>query len=232
LFKGGYAEKGLQAGIMKNYREIFGNIDTEYYRKAAERFLPEKIRVLFIFESPPFPPPVHPKRKIDNPNWSYFYRFETKGSNNLRREVCRAVFNKKIIDHKNFLNEFCEQGYFLIDAVNYPINRIIEENKNMVKINSKGDMDNKEREEIIVSEANNLIKTIEYWADGSKTKISEISMLLVKVSVFNGLIGSDNSFRQKCQNNEYNVLNDHQIPFPMVPHNKKFIADVRELLNL
>jgi hypothetical protein len=31
-------------------------------------------------------------------------------------------------------------------------------------------LDNKEREEIINSEANNLIKTIEYWAARSKTK--------------------------------------------------------------
>ncbi|GAG68195.1 unnamed protein product, partial [marine sediment metagenome] len=46
--------------ILNNYREIFGNIDTAPYRKAAESFLPDKIKVLFIFESPPFPPPVNP----------------------------------------------------------------------------------------------------------------------------------------------------------------------------
>ncbi|GAH60304.1 unnamed protein product, partial [marine sediment metagenome] len=93
-----------------DYQEVFGNIKIEPYREAAERFLPDKIKVLFIFESPPFPPPIHPITGEKNPDWSYFYRFETKGSNNLRREVYAAVFDKKVVDHEGFLYEFCKEG--------------------------------------------------------------------------------------------------------------------------
>ncbi len=215
-----------------DYQEVFGNIRIETYREAAERFLPDKIKVLFIFESPPFPPPIHPITGKKNPDWSYFYRFETKGSNNLRREVCAAVFDKKVIDQEGFLYEFFKEGYFLIDSVNYPINRIIDENKHRVKLTRKGDVDNKEREKVIYLEANNLIKTIEYWVKKSDSKLFEIKMLLVKVSVFNGLMIHDNHFKQKVVDGKYNVLNTNTIPFPMVPNNKKFIADVRKLLEL
>lgn len=215
-----------------NYREVFGNINTEPYREAAIRFLPDKIKVLFIFESPPFPPPVHPITGVKNSNWSYFYRFETKGSNSLKREVCSAVFDKKVVDYEYFLYEFCKEGYFLIDSVNYPINRIVEENKHRVKLTRKGDVDNKEREKVIYLEANNLIKTIEYWVKESDSKLFEIKMLLIKVSVFKGLMIYDNHFKKKIVDRKYNVLNTDTIPFPMVPNNKKFIIDVRKLLKL
>ena len=215
-----------------NYREVFGNINIEPYREAAERFLPDKIKVLFIFESPPFPPPVHPITEVKNSNWSYFYRFETKGSNSLRREVCSTVFDKKVVDHEDFLYEFCKEGYFLIDSVNYPINKIIEENKLLVKLTRKGDVDNKEREKVIYLEADNLIKTIGFWVKESGSIINEIKMLLAKVSVYNGLLIHDNPFKQKVAEGEFNVLNTDTIPFPMVQNNKKFIADVRKLLEL
>jgi len=215
-----------------NYKEVFGNISIEPYRKTSERFLPDKIKVLFIFESPPFPPPIHPITENKNPDWSYFYRFETKGSNNLRREVCTAVFNKKVLDHKDFLSEFCKEGYFLIDSVNYPINNIIEENKHLVKLTRKGDVDNKEREKIIYLEAKDLIKTIEYWVEKSGSKLNEIKMLLIKVSVFNSLMIYSSPFKKLIDYGKYNVLNTGTIPFPMVPNNKKFIEDVRKLLKL
>ncbi len=215
-----------------NYKKVFGNINIEAYKKAAARFLPDKIKVMFIFESPPFPPPIHPITGMKNPDWSYFYRFETKRSNSLRREVCSAVFDKKVVDHEDFLYEFCKEGYFLIDSVNYPINKIIEENKPLVKLTRKGDVDNKEREKIIYSEADNLIETIEYWIKKSGSKTNGIKMLLVKVSVFNSLMIYNNNFKQKVIDQKYNVLNTETIPFPMVPNNKKFIADVRKLLKL
>ena len=73
---------------MKNYREIFGRIDATSYKEAAGRFLPNKIKRLFIFESQPFGPPIHPITKKTNSDWSYFYRYETGGSDNLRRIIC------------------------------------------------------------------------------------------------------------------------------------------------
>jgi len=102
----------------------------------------------------------------------------------------------------------------------------------MVKLNSKGDVNNKEREKIIYLEVSNLIKTIKYWVDKSSSNLSEIKILLAKVSVFNGLMMCNNPFKQKVEERKYNVLNTDTIPFPMVPNNKKFIADVRKLLEL
>jgi len=216
----------------KDYKEIFGNIDINPYFDAAKRFLPDKIKVLFIFESPPFSPPIHPITKKENPEWSYFYRFETKGSNALRREVCDALFNKKIVDHEVFLNEFfCNKGYFLIDAVNYSINKIIEENKHMIK-NRNGKVDHRERERVIFCEAEDLVSTIEYWVNKSNSDINEIKILLVKVSVFNGLMFCDNPFKKLVDDKQYNVLNTDTIPYPMVPNNKKFRAEVRKYLNI
>ena len=216
----------------KDYKEIFGSIDINPYFDAAKRFLPDKIKVLFIFESPPFPPPIYPIIKKENPNWSYFYRYENNGSNSLRREVCAAVFNKKITDHKVFLDEFCNKGYFFIDVVNYPINKIIEENKHMVKLNRNGEVDHRERERVIFCEAKDLVNTIEYWVNISDSDINEIKMLLVKVSVFNGLMFCDNPFKELVDYKKYNVLNTDTIPYPMVPNNIKFIAEVRKYLNI
>ena len=79
-----------------NFREIFGNIDTAPYGEAAERFLPNKIKVLFIFESPSFSPPVNPITGAKNPEWSYFYRYESTGSNFLRNKVSITLFNEKM----------------------------------------------------------------------------------------------------------------------------------------
>ena len=130
--------------IVNNYREIFGNIDTFSYRKAAEMFLPDKIDVLFIFESPPFPPPIDPVTGVKNPDWSYFFRYESSGSNFLRNKVSITLFNEKMDIAKSFLEKFCKSGYFLIDAVNYPINKITEDN-GLIKLTSMGEVNPKER---------------------------------------------------------------------------------------
>jgi len=219
-------------GILNNYREIFGNIDIAPYRKAAERFLPDKIKVLFIFESPPFPPPVNPVTGVKNPEWSYFYRYESTGSNFLRNKISIALFNEKMYIAKVFLERFCKSGYFLIDAINYPINKITE-NKGLIKLTTKGEVDKKERQKIIYSEAQGLVDTINYWVDKSRsTDINEVKILDIKVPVFNGLMLYNNPFKSLVDDGTYKVLNDYSIPFPMPPHDLIFIREVRKLLNI
>ena len=219
-------------GILNNYREIFGNIDSAPYRNAAERFLPDEIKVLFIFESPPFPPPIDPVTGVKNPEWSYFYRYESRGSNFLRNKVSIALFNEKMDIAKVFLERFCKSGYFLIDAVNYPINKITE-NKGLIKLTSKGEVDSKERQKIVYSEAQGLVDTINYWVEKSRsTDINEVKILVIKVPVFNGLMLYNNPFKSLIDNGTYKVLNDYSIPFPMPPHDVTFIREVRKLLNI
>lgn len=217
-------------GIVKNYREIFGNIDTVPYMKAAERFLPDKIKVLFIFESPPFPPTVNPVTGVKNPEWSYFYRYESTRSNFLRNKVSIALFNEKMDIAKVFLERFCKSGYFLIDAVNYPINKITED-KGLIKLTSKGEVDSKERQKIVYSESQKLVDSVKYWMDKSElTDINELKILVIKVPVFNGLMLYNNPFKSLVDNGTFKVLNDYSIPFPMPPHDVTFIREVRKLL--
>jgi hypothetical protein len=215
-----------------NYREIFGNINTEPYKIDAERFLPDKIDVLFIFESPPFPPPINSFNVGKNLSWSYFYRHESKGSDFLRNKISDTLFNEKMSNAKAFLKKFADKGYFLISAVNYPINKITED-KGFVKITSKGVVDSKERQKIIYSESSELVKTIEYWIQKScLSKIEKVNMLIIKVPVFNGLMNFNNPFKKKEEEGVYKVLNNYPIPFPMPPFDAVFKREVRKLLNI
>lgn len=218
--------------IVNNYREIFGNIDTVPYMEAAERFLPNKIKVLFIFESPPFPPPVNPVTGVKNLEWSYFYRYESTGSNFLRNKVSIALFNEKMDIAKVFLERFCKSGYFLVDAVNYPINKITED-KGLIKLTGKGKVHTKERQKIVYSESQKLVDSIKYWIDKSEfTYINELKILVIKVPVFNGLMIYNNPFKSLVDNGTFKVLNNYSIPFPMLPHDVTFIREVRKLLNI
>lgn len=218
--------------ILNNYREIFGNINTTPYREAAERFLPDKIRVLFIFESPPFPPPVNPATGVKNLEWSYFYRYESTGSNFLRNKVSIALFNEKMEIAEVFLERFCKSGYFLIDAVNYPINKITKD-RGLIKLTSKGGVHQKERQKIVYSKSQELVGSVKYWICKSRfTDIDKLKILVIKVPVFDGLMLYNNPFKSLVDNGTYKVLNDYSIPFPMPPHDTTFIREVRKLLNI
>lgn len=92
--------------MIKNYREIFGNINTEPYTIAAERFLPDKIEVLFIFESTPFPSLIDPISGDKNLDWSYFHKYKSKGNDFLRNKISDNHFDEKILRAKAFLEKF------------------------------------------------------------------------------------------------------------------------------
>jgi len=218
--------------MSKNYKEIFGNINTGPYLEAAEKFLPKnKIKTLFIFESPPFPPPFHPINNEYNGKWSYFFNYESNGSDSLRRIMCDTLFNEKMISAFDFLKKFSNQCYFLVDAVNYPINDIVDERKNLVKIDGNNKVHSNERVKIISSEADELVKTIYYWSDKSKSNISNIKMIVIKATVFKGLFKEENKFKEKVDNKIFRVLNDFQIDYPLFYINT-FKEKVRKLLNL
>lgn len=218
--------------MFKNYKEIFGNININLYLKAAEKFLPKnKIETLFIFESPPFPPPYHPLTNKYNKEWSYFFNYKTKGSDPLRRIMCDTLFNEKMRSALDFLIKFSNQGYFLVDAVNYPINDIIEERKDLVRIDNKNKVHSDERVKIIGSELVDLINTINYWVKKSKSDLSDIKIIVIKAPVFKGLLKTDNEFKEKVDNGVLNVLNNFKIDYPLFYINT-FKKHVRDLLNL
>jgi len=218
--------------MTNKYKEIFGNININPYLKAAEEFLPKmKIETLFIFESPPFPPPYHPLTNQYDEEWSYFYNYETSWSNKLRGIMCKTLFNEKMRNALDFLRKFSDQGYFLVDSVNYPINDIIEERKDLIKTDRDNKVHSDERIEIINSEVGDLLDTINYWLKKSKSNLSDIKILVIKATVFKGLFEKDNEFKEKANSGKLNVLNDFKIDYPLFNINT-FKKQVRKLLNL
>lgn len=91
------------------------------YEKAANKYKPDKIKILFIAESPPF--------KKEGEVLRYFYFEKNRGKDFLFRSIMEVVFPE---DYANFkvnknkillLNKFRESGFFLIDACDRPINQ-------------------------------------------------------------------------------------------------------------
>lgn len=91
----------------------------ERYREAALRYRPARIRVLFIAESPPF---TRPGR-----NSSYFF-FEDSPSNLLFATIVYALFGEEYTTASGskaaLLERLRDNGYWLIDAVEHPINDV------------------------------------------------------------------------------------------------------------
>jgi len=90
---------------------------TNYFREQSEKYIPKRIKYLLIAESPPI------KRE------NFFYTDDCeKGNQIFFYNIIMAIYNerykKDIARKKELLNKFKEDGYYLIDAVEYPINNI------------------------------------------------------------------------------------------------------------
>ena len=199
--------------------------------KLLKSFCP-KIKTLFIFESPPFEPPFHPISNKYNKKWSYFYNYQSGGSDNLRRIICETLFNEKMDSAKGFLDEFSNQGYFLVDAVNYPVNDIIKEHKHLIRVDRNNKVHPDERVDIIYSEVEDLVKTIYCWVGKSESNLLNIKMIVVKATVFKGVFAEKSKFKEKVDDGVFNVLNDFKIYYPFTFHINTFKEKVRKLLNL
>lgn len=88
----------------------------EYFSKAGKKYRPRVIRVLIVAESPP------PLRK-GRPR--YFYFDELDSPENLYHGIMTAlwgeVFKRTASNKPHHLKRFCEEGFYLIDAVKFPI---------------------------------------------------------------------------------------------------------------
>ncbi len=94
--------------------------DIQTYKNMASLYLPYKINFLFVLESPPYP---------SDGILLFFYNLKTPSKKDtLFKLFIRAIYNikyKKGDDKHKLLLEFKNDGYFLLDAVGYPINRDI-----------------------------------------------------------------------------------------------------------
>jgi hypothetical protein len=104
------------------------------YVNASCKYRPDKIKCLFIAESPP-------AYKSDDKK-SYFYFENNPGSDILFATLILALYNinyrKTDRNKSELLNKFKSDGYWLMDVVEYPINRL-----------NGGRINPKEREQII-----------------------------------------------------------------------------------
>lgn len=181
------------------------SIDLRIYRNQAEKYLPEKIKILFIAESPPAPDKYGRK--------SYIY-FDTAKREVLLTTLTAAVFGDgngfaKYYDKSVFLKRLKAEGYFLIDAVEYPINMIKGGNN---------------KETIIRNEANNLLERLNGLRGRNKVDL-ETKIILIKASVYNALL-------ELLKEKNYNVLNEGKIDFPKYYNDRDVIYEIRRLINL
>jgi hypothetical protein len=118
-------------------------------------------------------------------------------------------FNNAIDDRSTYLKRFCESGFFLIDAVDYPINK----SKDWVNIR------NIDREEIIRINKFRFLKRISMLSQ-TKHISSETKVILIKESVYKTYNSCDH----------FNIQNKGPLPFPSYYKEPRFVAAVKSLI--
>ena len=172
----------------------------ELYKTAAQKYKPDKIKILFIAESPP--------NKKEGEELRYFYFENVKNRDSLFRNMMQVLFPEEYDDFKRskdktpLLNKFKENGFFLIDACESPINQ----HKNRMR----DDLINKDFPKLLQK-----IKTV--IDDDTKT-------ILIKKNVFDLLF-----YRLKSEG--INVINTEYLEFPSSGHQLKFKTKLTNLLN-
>lgn len=90
----------------------------ESFRAARDQYRPNKVKLLWIAESPPT-------------SGSYFYFQKTTGKDHLFRETMTAVglwpakeTMKKGVDKQSMLESFQLRGFFLIDTCAVPVDKL------------------------------------------------------------------------------------------------------------
>lgn len=182
--------------------------DIEIYKKAASYYCPEKINYLFILESPSYP---------TNETLLFFFLTSTPSKyDTLFKLFIRALYDMKYgktDDKDKLLNKFKNDGYFLIDAVEYPINKDINGN------------DLKDDESIrkieIRKNKQNLLDRLNELKD--KNIITEnTKVILIKKYVFEELY----IFLKK---EGFNIIHNEKVNYPN-QYDYNFINDIHRLI--
>ena len=137
-------------------------MNKEYYLNLRNKYLPEKLNLIFILESPPA-------------SGKYFYDETGKTSEPLFNELMKA-FNYKPVDKKDGLNFYKSKGYFLVDSTYKPVNKL------------KG----KERNNTILTDFSDLIDDLEKIDSSKRTPLilvkANVWQLLESRLLSNGFI--------------------------------------------
>lgn len=123
-----------------------------YYKKLRNKFLPEKLKVIFVLESPPL-------------SGKYFY--DPKG--NKKEHLFKVMMN--FIDYEpkdktDGLREFSKKGYFLIDSTYDQINGIKK---------------SRDRNYKIIANIANFVNDIEDIVKNKRVKIIPIKKNVCKI---------------------------------------------------
>jgi len=181
----------------------FHKEDIGFYKEYSKKYLPKEMKVLFIAESPPFP-----KKGIK----SYFYFDEYLPKKDLLFQlIVKSIydFDFKLENSKiNFLNKIRDDGYYLIDIVDYPID--LDKNGNPVEDNVKNT--------IFENEKNSFLEKLKELKVTNDSKI-----ILIKENIFK-------YFNKFLLEKNFNVLNEDKINFPFW-YDYDFINEIRYLLN-
>ena len=171
----------------------------ELYKTAAQKYNPDKIKILFIAESPPF--------KEEGEALRYFYFENVTKRDSLFRNIMQVLFPEEYDDFKKskdkvpLLNKFKENGFFLIDACDYPINQY----------------KNRTRDDLINKDFPKLLQKIKTVIDDD-TKI-----ILIKKNIYVLLF-----YRLKSEG--INVINTEHLDFPSSGHQLEFKIKLTNLL--
>lgn len=122
-----------------------------YYKKLRNKYLPKKIKVIFILESPP-------------KSGLYFYNSTGNTNEVLFREMMRGT-NINCFIKEEGLQKFAKKGYFLIDATYQPVNNLSK----------------RERNKIILNEYHNLIEDLKIIIKNEKIRIILVKANICKL---------------------------------------------------
>ncbi|GAI14883.1 unnamed protein product, partial [marine sediment metagenome] len=166
--------------------------DTCIYQRAAKKYLPNIINYLFILESPPYP---------KNGTLLFFFLTSTPSKyDTLFKLFIRSLYDRKYgknDDKDRLLNKFKNDGYFLIDVVEYPINKDINGN-------NLEDDENTRKIEIRKNKQNLLDRLNELKDKNIITKNTKV--IIIKKNVFEELY----IFLKK---EGFNIMNNEKINY-------------------
>ena len=184
-----------------------GNQSLLPYRKAAHKYRPERIKFLFLAESPPAYNLIDKK--------SYFFFEKNPGSDILFATIIKAIFNvdyRKADGNKiELLQRFKDEGFWLVDAVEKPINKVAGQRT-----------PEKERERLIRKSIPDLLTRLERLKQEDVLN-RKTGIILIKKVVHNVLY-------PVLTTKGYRVLNEGKIDFPKYHNDRDTIRGIQLLL--
>lgn len=192
---------------MKNVNFI--KTDIEIYKKASLKYRPDYIKYLFVCESPPAY-----KNKDD---MSYFYFENNRGAEVLFSTIIKAVYyidyRKKIHNKVELLEKLKKNGFFLMDAVFYPINKDSEGNKTNEKI----------RKQEIYKNMPDFFSELQKMMD-EKLINKNTKFILIKKTVHDCLY-------EELVKRGFNVANTRAIKFPSYYGDRQVVNELRDIID-